>query len=321
MLFKFCFVHKGDGKLLKTRFDEIFAATKYIKALDILKKIRLEKTHIIKQVEIEKRHLENYKTHAQKLSSELEVCTQKRENALAKKDELDEKLKPIQAEIDKYLMEENKIFQIKNEMDKIKNEKDLLAKQMKEIIVNVQDCMFMGTEEELREIIENFKTTTIQMLKDEEGETREKHESFNEQLKALNSKRTKFHLEVGQIEAKMKILTGKKKDLADLARKACKLIKLDVNELFSESDVNSFDHQLLNRKLVEYSEKSEAKLVALEKTAKNEEDSLQNELNEQRDSKSKLDQNILIKQESTQKAKKQLDLLNAELHQVFYFIY
>ncbi len=45
----------SEGKLLKTRFDEIFAATKYIKALDCLRKVRLETSQLVKQKDIEKK--------------------------------------------------------------------------------------------------------------------------------------------------------------------------------------------------------------------------------------------------------------------------
>ena len=35
----------AEGKVLKDKFDDIFSATKYTKALETLRKLRLEKTH------------------------------------------------------------------------------------------------------------------------------------------------------------------------------------------------------------------------------------------------------------------------------------
>lgn len=35
----------AEGKVLKEKFDDIFSATKYTKALETLRKLRLEKTH------------------------------------------------------------------------------------------------------------------------------------------------------------------------------------------------------------------------------------------------------------------------------------
>ena len=302
--------------MLKTRFDEIFAATKYIKALDVLKKIRLEKTHIINTVKVEKKHLENYKNTSEKLNSDLQSGLVRKENFLEHKADIEEKIKPIQSQIDKFLLESAQIFQIKNEMEKIHNEKDLLGKQIKELITITKNCRFEGSIDELKQHIHEFETTTIHMLGEEEEALKDKQDDFYLKLKELNDKRTKLKLEIGQIETKTKIFMSKKSDLAELAKRACKLIKMNPNELFKEPGDSDFEQSLLEEKFKEFVGQSEASLRSLEKTAKSEEESLQNEINEQRDEKSKLDQNIVIKEENTFKARQELEKLDSELQQV-----
>lgn len=202
-------------------------------------------------------------------------------------------------------------------MDKIQNEKTLLEKQMKELILLTQNCMFQGTEEQLRQMIEEMKTTTIQMLEEEVEEINENQDNLYLKQKEINDKKTKLHLDIGQIENKMKNLLSKKKDLADLAKKSCKIIKLDPNELFTEAiNPNNFDRDLLNKLFQEFLEKNELKVSILEKNASAEEETLQHEINEQRDEKSKLDQNIVIKEENISKARYELERLNSELKQV-----
>ena len=302
---------------MKTRFDEIFAATKYIKALDILKKVRLEKTHIINQVKVEKNFLEKYKTNAEKLTTELESGQARKEKLLNQKVEIDEKLKPLQAQIDKFLQESAQIFDIKNEMDKIQNEIVLLQKQMKELLVQTRNCLFQGTDEQLKQMIAEVESTTIQSLEEESEAINDKQDNSYLRQKEINDKRTKLRLEIAQIENKTMNLASKKKDLADAAKKACKLIRLDSNELFGDAkNPNDFDSDLLNRLFQEFIDKHDLKVRALEKTAATEEETLQHEINEQRDEKSKLDQNIVIKEENTLKAKQELEKLNSELKQV-----
>jgi DNA repair protein RAD50 len=302
---------------LKTRFDEIFAATKYIKALDILKKVRLEKTHIINQVKVEKNFLEKYKTNAEKLTTELESGQARKEKLLNQKVEIDEKLKPLQTQIDKFLQESAQIFEIKNEMDKIQNEIVLLEKQMRELLVQTKHCIFQGTDEQLKQMIAEVESTTIQSLEEEQEAINDKQDNFYLKQKEVNDKRTKLRLDIAQIENKTMNLASKKKDLADAAKKACKLIRLDSNELFTDAkNPNDFDRDLLNRLYQEYIDKHDLKVRGLEKTAATEEETLQHEINEQRDEKSKLDQNILIKEENTLKAKQELEKLNSELKQV-----
>ena len=41
--FSLCFRPLSEGKQLKNKFDDIFAATKYMKALELIRKIRTEK--------------------------------------------------------------------------------------------------------------------------------------------------------------------------------------------------------------------------------------------------------------------------------------
>ena len=45
MLCVYCQRPLSEGKLLKDRFDEIFASTRYSKALDAIKKFQTEQVH------------------------------------------------------------------------------------------------------------------------------------------------------------------------------------------------------------------------------------------------------------------------------------
>jgi len=60
----------AEGKVLKEKFDDIFSATKYTKALESLRKLRLEKTH-------EVRLRSHRRTHAR-----ARTCTQSRSFSL-----------------------------------------------------------------------------------------------------------------------------------------------------------------------------------------------------------------------------------------------
>ena len=122
----------------------------------------------------------------------MENCESKRGVLNSKKESIVEKIKPIEIQINQFLKESNRIFEIKNELDKIDNEKSLLEKQIKELLVHLKDSgIFQGTDEQLKENIETFKTTTIQMLRDEEDEIKRNLDTLFAQLKELNQKRKK----------------------------------------------------------------------------------------------------------------------------------
>lgn len=67
MLENVIFVHQEDsnwplaeGKVLKAKFDDIFAATKYTKALEALRKLRAERAAELKEARL---RLEHARTH------------------------------------------------------------------------------------------------------------------------------------------------------------------------------------------------------------------------------------------------------------------
>ena len=143
-------------------------ATKYIKALDILRKIRLEKNQLIKQKEVEKKFLEANKNHAFSLTNDLEDITKKYDIFVEKKEAILEQLKPIQKQIEKYFQQSSKIISIKGRLDKIENEKQLLEKQIKELLISTKHCHFQGTDDELKEHVETYSATTDKMRMEEE---------------------------------------------------------------------------------------------------------------------------------------------------------
>ena len=262
--------------------------------------------------------METYKKRAEELKVDLENCESKRGILNSKKESIVEKIKPIEIQIDQFLKESNRIFEIKNELDKIENEKSLLEKQIKELLVHLKDSgIFQGTDEQLKENIETFKTTTIQMLRDEEDDIKRNLDTLFAQLKELNQKRTKYQLEIGNLENKQTLYLEKKASLAEQAKKICKLIELESSEVFVDSaNKNNFDNEILNTKIKEFIREYESEIQSLNEQKKQQDDEYQNKINSQRDEKSKLDQNIANKLENTEKAKKQLEQINDELRLV-----
>ena len=58
---------RGDGAGLKKKFDEIFSATKYTKALEHIRKLKTEQTQLIRDYKGKVESLTIQKDHATKL--------------------------------------------------------------------------------------------------------------------------------------------------------------------------------------------------------------------------------------------------------------
>ena len=116
----------SDGKNLKTKFDEIFAATKYIKALDTLKKVRLEKSHLIKQYETEKKHLDIHKQKADSLKSRLDEGKAKYDAHKSKVSVISDKLNKVENKLERFYTDLRNIQEIQLKLQGIENEKNLV---------------------------------------------------------------------------------------------------------------------------------------------------------------------------------------------------
>lgn len=284
-----------DGKLLKTRFDEIFSATKYIKALDALKKVRLEKNQLIKQLEIERKHLETYKSRSEQLRRDSEENSKRLELLVEKKKDLGEKLKPIRKQLEFF-------YQIRIELEKIDNEKDLIEKQIKELLLATKDCLFTGSDSELEEYVEKFKATTDQMRRKEEKDVYEKIENIKHKIQEINSSKSKVSLELGALKNRSKDYFQNKKTVEEISTKLCSLIDIENENIEGVmSNISSFKMNF------------EKELNKFQEDAKRKDIQLQNQINDERDKKSKIEQSIQNKKESVNKYQQQYSQIEQEL--------
>ncbi|KAF0038511.1 hypothetical protein F2P81_008995 [Scophthalmus maximus] len=82
-----------EGKALKDKFDSIFAATKYIKALETMRQLRLTQNHTVKECQVELRYLKQNKEKAQQIR---ETVATKEAQLMASKDNVEH----IESQID-----------------------------------------------------------------------------------------------------------------------------------------------------------------------------------------------------------------------------
>ncbi|GBF92537.1 DNA repair protein [Raphidocelis subcapitata] len=100
------FVHQEDsnwplaeGKVLKAKFDDIFAATKYTKALDAFRKLKTEKTQELKEAKLKLENLKTHKDAAHKLRSQIASGRSNVAAAEAEISELRSKMEEIESQM------------------------------------------------------------------------------------------------------------------------------------------------------------------------------------------------------------------------------
>lgn len=89
----------GDSAGLKKKFDDIFSATKYTKALEHIRKLKTEQTSLIRDFKGKVESLKIQKDHAMKLRETYETNSKKADELTARMAEFDDKIQEAQEEI------------------------------------------------------------------------------------------------------------------------------------------------------------------------------------------------------------------------------
>ncbi|XP_067948379.1 DNA repair protein RAD50.L-like isoform X2 [Watersipora subatra] len=124
----------SEGKALKQKFDDIFASTRYVKALDNITKIRKAKV----------------KEKKERAERELNKAT---ENSLR----VEEDIKPIEGKLEQIAKELQKITDVTVELVRKKHSRDLLRKDAEEIKDSLKGSLFNGSKVGLEKALEEFE--------------------------------------------------------------------------------------------------------------------------------------------------------------------
>ncbi|CAN6627038.1 DNA repair protein Rad50p [Trichomonascus vanleenenianus] len=148
----------AEPSLVKKRFDEIFEATKFTKALDNIKTLRKEYAADIKLQEKDKQHLKSDKDRAEKAQS-------KADQLVADLETYKEQVRELQLEMDQTTKQLNELFQSKQEFQQVLYKLEQLQhskKSYKESIARLSSAVTELPEstEELQGKLDNFSFQT-----------------------------------------------------------------------------------------------------------------------------------------------------------------
>uniref|UniRef100_A0A667YDL7 RAD50 double strand break repair protein n=1 Tax=Myripristis murdjan TaxID=586833 RepID=A0A667YDL7_9TELE len=184
-----------EGKALKDKFDSIFAATKYIKALETMRQLRLKQGQIVRECQVELRYLKQNKEKSQEIK---DMLATKEAQLRASKD----RVQQIEGQIDPL---ESRLIDIDEKLGKVmKLDNDIKAldsrkKQMEEDNRELEETMeqvFQGSDEQLQEIYQNHQKT----VREKEKRLTESHkelERAGRECQRLNKVKSDLLVEQG----------------------------------------------------------------------------------------------------------------------------
>ncbi|KAJ8311256.1 hypothetical protein KUTeg_011191 [Tegillarca granosa] len=301
----------SEGKNLKEKFDAIFASTRYVKALEAIRKLKQTQDQSLKLYKQDISYLKQHKEKAAQLDADL---NEYRAQLSASKDSVEKvthQLQPIEDKLTKINEKANELFKIETEITKYTSEKNQMVKATRELQDSIEN-EFQGSTEELKRVLQEFQAKV-----EERGETLDQFEQrqsvLTREMEKLGKERNSLLLEVGKLEQEAQTYD-------ENVRKRDALIR----QLADNYNFEGFNRgEITDEKYKNFLENIETKqsdMVEEGKTLKadfeEKERDIQDKIDKMRDNKSKLEQSIHMKNNMMKENTDKIRNINKKLSEV-----
>jgi len=145
----------SEGKTLKTKFDAIFAATRYIQALEAIRNVRKQQGADVKIYNTELDHLVQVKDQAVKVTSDLNKAQAQMLSASDQMTKIADALNPIEDQLKELDNISSDVFRVEKDISNIQSKRELLTKNVNELDENIEN-KFNGSYNELLRLQSEF---------------------------------------------------------------------------------------------------------------------------------------------------------------------
>ncbi|KAG5450074.1 DNA repair protein rad50, partial [Clonorchis sinensis] len=233
-----------EAKSVKQRFDDLFASSRYVKALDAMRKCKQEKDTTIKVYKAELKHLSKSRDEAAKIRcerEELQHSIDKQEQSLAS---VTTKLNPIVEQLNLYKQKYAELIQLQAQLKSHEAEKAHLEEAVSNLLANIKE-EFDGTNEELSTLVEDSgtelerKQLNLSRLEEAEQVNRVK-------MRESEAQRNKAMVEIAQLELHVKNLSETISNRNSLLRSAIEQYNLAAVTSFLDSDSTMTEEHVMS---------------------------------------------------------------------------
>lgn len=145
----------SEGQQLKTKFDNIFAATQYLKLLDSIRQLKKEYDGEVQVLNKTIVHLAKNKERAEEYENEIKQCTRQLEESKSGSDEAERNLAEVMKTWEEIEKKEERMREIKTDLKVEEDQLEGMRSQCERIVKNLKE-IYSGSTAELKQEIENF---------------------------------------------------------------------------------------------------------------------------------------------------------------------
>ncbi|KAM9129304.1 DNA repair protein RAD50 isoform 2-T3 [Pangshura tecta] len=301
----------SEGRALKQKFDEIFSATRYIKALETLRQVRQKQSLRVKECQTELKYLKQNKEKAREIQDHLSnreaQLAASKENVKSIENQLDP-LKNRLAEIEQNLA---KVVRLDNEIKALDSRKRQMEKDNQDLQQKMEK-VFQGTDDQLRDMYQNHQRT----VKEKERRLTDCQRDLDrasKECQRFNREKSELLVEQGRLQLQADRHQQDIRTRDSLIQTLAALLELDGFERtpFNERQINSF------HKLVKERQEREAETASqLMREFAEKETMKQKQIDEIRDKKTGLEKTIDLKSDIQNKKQVELKNVKYELNQL-----
>ncbi|CAG2256237.1 RAD50 [Mytilus edulis] len=175
----------SEGKQLKDKFDDIFASTRYVKALETIRKLKMTQDATVKEYRIETSYLKQHKDKATQLEGDLNEIQSKLISSKGSVDTIVSKLDPIENKLSQIGAKSDDIYRLQNNISSVEELKRVLAE-------------FQNKVQEREDTLSQFKQQSRELERE---------------CEQLNRKKSELLLQVGKLEQEAQVLVDVKSQM------------------------------------------------------------------------------------------------------------
>ncbi|NXP17564.1 RAD50 protein, partial [Scytalopus superciliaris] len=301
----------SEGKALKQKFDEIFSATRYIKALEALRQVRLKQSLKVKECQTELKYLKQNKEKAQEIQEHLS----NREAQLAASKEnvktIESQLEPLKSSLAAVEQNLTKVMRLDNDVKALESRKQQMEKDNQDLQQKMEK-VFQGTDEQLRDRYQNHQ----RLVKEKEKrllDYKRELDRATKECQRFNSEKSELLVEQGRLQLQADRHQEHIMTRDSLIQSLAAQLELDGFERapFSERHITSF-HRLVK----ERQERDTEAANHLMREFARKETMKQKQIDEIRDEKTGLERTIDLKSDIQSKKQDELKNVRCELRQL-----
>ncbi|KAJ0061778.1 hypothetical protein NL108_009442, partial [Boleophthalmus pectinirostris] len=301
----------SEGKALKDKFDSIFAATKYIKALETMRQQRLKQSQTVKECQVELRYLKQNKEKAQQIR---ETVATKEAQLMASKDSvqnIESQIDPLENRLMDIDMKLGKVMKLDNDIKALESRKRQMEDDNRELEETMEQ-VFQGSDEQLQDLYQNHQKT----VKEKERrltECQRDLERAGRECQRLNRVKADLLVEQGRLQLEADRHSQNIKNRDSQVRSLSSFLELEGYDRtpFTKLQLESF-HRQVSQRLEQEKETLSKSLADLQEKAHQK----QHSIDEMRDKKAGLERTVELKRDLQTKKQQELKNVKTELQRL-----